>query len=242
MRAPGTATRSPFQERGFMPVIYLIRHGQASFGAENYDALSEHGWAQSRVLGRHLRQQALGAPRAICGAMRRHRETAEAVLEELELPREWATNDGFDEYDHRNLMAVHWPESRDHTTLTQWLGQQAQPRRAFQARFEEALRRWQRNQDSYAETWPAFRERVLAGLYSLANGLERSDSALVFTSGGAISVAIQHLLGLGDEALIQFNRGLVNTSVTRLLVNQGNLRLATLNEHLHLGSDLMTYR
>ena len=63
-----------------MPVIYLIRHGQASFGAENYDALSDHGWEQSRVLGRHLREQNLGVPRVLCGAMRRHRETAEAAL------------------------------------------------------------------------------------------------------------------------------------------------------------------
>lgn len=225
-----------------MPVIYLIRHGQASFGAENYDALSDHGWEQSRVLGRHLREQALGAPRVLCGAMRRHRETAEAALGELELPGEWATDPGFNEYDHKSLMAIHWPESADRTALTQWMTEQAHPRRAFQARFEDALRRWQRNQDDYTETWPAFRERVLASLYSLANGLGRGDSALVFTSGGAISVAIQYLLELDDEALITFNRGLVNTSVTRLLVNAGNLRLATLNEHLHLSGDLLTYR
>lgn len=225
-----------------MPVIYLIRHGQASFGAENYDALSDHGWEQSRVLGRHLREQNLGAPRVLCGAMQRHRETAEAALEALGLPAEWHTDAGFNEYDHQSLMRVHWPESQDRAVLTRWMSEQAQPRRAFQARFEEALRRWQRDEDDYPERWPAFRERVLASLYSLANGLESGDSALVFTSGGAISVAIQHLLGLDEEALITFNRGLVNTSVTRLLVNTGRLRLATLNEHLHLGGDLLTYR
>ena len=225
-----------------MPVIYLIRHGQASFGAENYDALSEHGWEQSRVLGRHLREQNLGAPRVLCGAMQRHRETAEAALGALNLPVEWHTDGGFNEYDHQSLMRVHWPESQDREALARWMGEQPQPRRAFQARFEEALRRWQRGDDDYPETWPAFRERVLASLYSLANGLERGDSALVFTSGGAISVTIQHLLELDDEALITFNRGLVNTSVTRLLVNTGRLRLATLNEHLHLSGDLLTYR
>ncbi|MBM7332008.1 MAG: histidine phosphatase family protein [Alcanivorax sp.] len=225
-----------------MPVVYLIRHGQASFGAENYDALSDLGWEQSRVLGRHLREQSLGAPRVLCGAMQRHRETAEAALEALALPREWHTDPGFNEYDHQSLMRVHWPESQDRAALARWMGEQAQPRRAFQARFEEALRRWQRAEDDYPETWAAFRERVLASLYSLANGLEKGDSALVFTSGGAISVAIQHLLGLDDEALITFNRGLINTSVTRLLVNTGRLRLATLNEHLHLSGDLLTYR
>lgn len=225
-----------------MPVIYLIRHGQASFGAENYDALSDQGWTQSRVLGHHLRDQDLGVPRVVCGAMRRHRETAEAALEALNLTPEWVTDPGFNEYDHRGLMRVHWPESADHEAVARWMAGQDNPRRAFQNRFEEALRRWQRNQDPYEETWPAFRERVLASLYSLANGLERGDAALVFTSGGAISVAIQHLLALDDEALITFNRGLINTSVTRLLVNAGDLRLATLNEHLHLNGALVTYR
>ena len=167
-----------------MPVIYLIRHGQASFGAENYDALSDAGWEQSRILGRHLREQNLGAPRVVCGAMQRHRETAQATLEALGLPQEWATDTGFNEYDHQTPMRVHWPESQDRAVLTRWMNEQDNPRRAFQARFEEALRRWQRNEDDYQETWPAFRERVLASLYSLANRLESGDSALVFTSGG----------------------------------------------------------
>ena len=37
-----------------MATIYLIRHGQASFGKENYDQLSPRGWEQGRVLGRWL--------------------------------------------------------------------------------------------------------------------------------------------------------------------------------------------
>jgi len=31
--------------------IYLVRHGQASFGAEDYDELSDLGARQSRLLG-----------------------------------------------------------------------------------------------------------------------------------------------------------------------------------------------
>ncbi len=88
----------------------------------------------------------------------------------------------------------------------------------------------------------AFRERVLASTYSLANGLSSGESALVFTSGGAISVIIQHLLGLGDDALLTWNRTLINTSVTRLLVNAGKLRLVSVNEHLHLPTEQVTYR
>ncbi|MDX1804756.1 MAG: histidine phosphatase family protein [Alcanivorax sp.] len=225
-----------------MPVIYLIRHGQASFGKADYDQLSEAGWEQSRILGRALQNQQLGLPRAICGTMRRHRETAEAALGELGLPRDWHTDTGFNEYNHEALLAVDWPLASDRAALAQWLSQQDNPRKVFQARFEQALRRWQRGDGDYPESWPAFRERVLASTYSLGNTLSSGDSALVFTSGGAISVIIQHLLGLDDEALITFNRNLINTSITRLLVNAGRLRLASLNEHLHLPGDQVTYR
>ena len=37
-----------------MGSIYLIRHGQASFGAENYDVLSPLGYRQSEALGDYL--------------------------------------------------------------------------------------------------------------------------------------------------------------------------------------------
>ncbi|MAX56306.1 MAG: histidine phosphatase family protein [Alcanivoracaceae bacterium] len=229
-----------------MPVIYLIRHGQASFGKEDYDQLSEPGWEQSRILGRALQNQDLGVARPICGTMRRHRETAEAALGELGLPAEWHTDTGFNEYNHTELLALDWPMANDRAALTEWLGKQANPRKVFQVHFEQALRRWQRNDDSdrsaYSETWPAFRERVLASTYSLGNSLSSGESALVFTSGGAISVIIQHLLDMDDEALITWNRTLINTSVTRILVNAGKLRLVSVNEHLHLPSDQVTYR
>ena len=106
-----------------MPVIYLIRHGQASFGKEDYDQLSDVGWEQSRILGRALQNQDLGVPRSICGTMRRHVETAEATLGELGLAKEWHTDTGFNEYNHSELLAVDWPLATDRAALTQWLAQ-----------------------------------------------------------------------------------------------------------------------
>ncbi|MGB2248137.1 MAG: histidine phosphatase family protein [Alcanivorax sediminis] len=225
-----------------MPVIYLVRHGQASFGKPDYDQLSEQGWEQSRILGRAMQTQDLGVPLAICGTMRRHTETAEATLNELGLPAQWRTDTGFNEYNHKEILALDWPMAADHGEVTAWLGTQPNPRKVFQQRFEQAVRRWQQGKDNYSESWPQFRERVLASIYSLGNGLSKGDSALVFTSGGAISVIIQHLMQLNDEALLTWNRTLINTSVTRLVVNAGSLRLVSVNEHLHLPTEQVTYR
>ena len=45
-----------FSPAGILRVgsIYLIRHGQASFGADDYDVLSPTGIRQAEILGDHL--------------------------------------------------------------------------------------------------------------------------------------------------------------------------------------------
>ena len=64
-----------------MGQLVLVRHGQASFGADDYDVLSETGWEQSRVLGRWLREHGVRPDTVVSGAMRRQRETLAALLE-----------------------------------------------------------------------------------------------------------------------------------------------------------------
>jgi len=34
-----------------MGAIYLVRHGQAAFGTDDYDRLTEIGYTQARLLG-----------------------------------------------------------------------------------------------------------------------------------------------------------------------------------------------
>ena len=59
-----------------MGMVLLVRHGQASFGAEDYDVLSEAGVAQSKRLGAWLREAAVQPAALVHGAMRRQRDTA----------------------------------------------------------------------------------------------------------------------------------------------------------------------
>ena len=59
-----------------MGVVLLVRHGQASFGADDYDVLSETGWEQARLLGAWLAARGVAPDVVVRGGMRRHRETA----------------------------------------------------------------------------------------------------------------------------------------------------------------------
>ena len=47
--------------------LYFIRHGQASMGAKNYDALSELGMTQARLLGEYFKANEIRFDQIICG-------------------------------------------------------------------------------------------------------------------------------------------------------------------------------
>ena len=91
-----------------MASIYLIRHGQASFGQENYDQLSELGQQQAVRLGQVISKR---LPRfdAVClGTMKRHRQTAENCLNEFGQnldDLDPVFDQGWNEYDHQDILA-----------------------------------------------------------------------------------------------------------------------------------------
>jgi broad specificity phosphatase PhoE len=68
-----------------MGVVLLVRHGQASFGTDDYDVLSETGWEQARLLGAWLAGRGVTPDVVVRGGMRRHRETAEGDAGEIGL-------------------------------------------------------------------------------------------------------------------------------------------------------------
>lgn len=232
-----------------MASIYLIRHGQASFGAADYDALSPLGFEQARALGVALRPRLpQGAPlQAWAGGMRRHRETAQACIEALDLHPELQADPGFDEFDHEQVIDCCEPRYRDRALMQAELRAQADPRAAFQAMFERAVARWTGGQHDaeYRESWPAFLARCEAALARVAATLPRDGVALVFTSGGVISAICRGLMGLDTAATLRLNWTLVNAGVSRIAIGRTGPRLASLNEHAHFEgqhSSLLSYR
>jgi broad specificity phosphatase PhoE len=75
--------------------------------------------------------------------------------------------------------------------------------------------------------------------------LERGQTALVVSSGGAIAAITAALLGVPPNALIAFNHVSVNTAITKLVVGRGRTTLISSNEHAHVeevDASLMSYR
>lgn len=225
-----------------MPAIYLLRHGQASFGAEDYDQLSELGVEQAGLLGRALKGAGVRPAAVVCGRMRRHTQTASACLGAMGLPGEWREESGFDEFDHMDVIAAHRPDLGTMEALLRHLVEEEEPRRAFQALFDQALLQWVHGEGEYRETWAAFQERVMGALERVAGSLESGDGGLVFTSGGTISAVAQRLLAFPPEHVPAFNGMLVNAGITRVASGRRGLRLASLNEHVFLPEPLFTFR
>lgn len=223
-----------------MGQIYLVRHGQASFGAADYDELSDLGREQSRLLGGWL--AACGRPitGVVTGSLRRHHQTAEACLsaipDGLKPNGEWTADSGFDEYDHNLILARYSAEFADPEAGRRVLERSENPKRAFQEAFAQAMVRWMSGGHSgeYAESWVQFRQRCVGALERLAGAAGASRTTVVFTSGGPIAAICQELLGIPDRNAVTLNWSMVNSAVTKLLHQPGRISLSYLNAFPHL--------
>lgn len=242
-----------------MTTIYLVRHGQASFGSANYDELSPLGHRQSELLGRWWRQIDRRVESVALGAMKRHRQTAQACLQGLIADavgdqsidlKDAFVEPGFNEYDHEAILRVYRPDLGEHAAMRQFLAQEADPKRAFQQLFSEAVARWTsgRHDADYAESWAGFKQRCQTAVQQVAaQAQERGhDSVAVFTSGGPIAAITQAAMDAPDAQGLELAWSLMNASVTQVGWRSGKLRLAQFNNiaHLDVTRDpaLRTYR
>ena len=227
-----------------MSAIYLIRHGQASFGSANYDQLSDLGREQAARVGLALRERVPAPDLVICGGLQRHRQTAQACLEAMGLESNWIEDRGFDEYDHIEIVNRYLSPPE----VMARLKRAADRGQAFEKLFVEALERWQdaRYHAEYAENWPIFRDRCLRALDRVADAIAGGGrNALVFTSGGVISTLAMDLLEFPLERYGALNWRLANAGVTKLVIGRDQRFLSTLNEHGHFEgpfSKMLTYR
>lgn len=232
-----------------MSVLYLMRHGQASFGQDNYDQLSQLGHRQSVLAGEYLRRLGLEFDAAFCGTMARQRQTAEAVLAQLARPPELHTLAQFNEYDSGSIVRALAPGiAQADPVVAAALPQMFQDRRSFQVVYEGVMRRWitGRYDCRPAETWREFQGRVNDGLTLVQKDRQGGRQVLLFTSGGPISAVMRRALHLGDEDALQITWMLKNASLSSFFYSGQKISLSTFNSTAHLEEQgepgLITYR
>ena len=236
-----------------MSMIYLIRHGQARFGHENYDRLSPLGIRQARVLAQHLLETDFRPDAVYSGALDRQTTTAQEVLSVYRAagrevpPLELMS--GFNEYDTTAIVTAMFPAMvEDDPSLNDDLPKMYTSKASFKRVFEGAMLRWvsEERDDSKVENWKDLKARVSMSVRSIMEKHGKGKTIAVFTSGGAIAASISWALDLPGEYALRLNWQIINTSVTRFMYNQERITLAGFNAvaHLELAGDpsLITYR
>lgn len=232
-----------------MSVIYLIRHGQASFGTDHYDQLSAVGREQSAILGSYF--AALGEPidRIYTGTLARQRVTAQLIADALgqHVPP-LTVEPAFDEYDSESILnafaASLTPAQREQAG---WPGLHCD-RRRFQFFLERAARAWVDGQTQAAGMlpWRTFHSRIVGAIETLMRTEGRSKTLLISTSGGVIGTIVAHVLGCANHLGIELNWAVHNASITRLIYSADKVSLSMFNGLPHLDQEgrrqLITYR
>jgi broad specificity phosphatase PhoE len=212
-----------------MAELYLVRHGQASFGAENYDELSPTGRTQSLWLGEYFTQADLRFDRVVIGTMQRHRQTADAILSAMGGPQvEIAQDAGLNEYDYQVLFAALGEEG-----LPQGLSATSS-KRDFYKGLRHVLQLWadDRLPGRVPETWHQFQARVERARLAIQRTGGRR--VLVVSSGGPIAVTAQQVLQAPAASAIALNMQIRNSSLCQYVFNDSAMSLVSFNSVPHL--------
>ncbi|SLJ84831.1 histidine phosphatase family protein [Psychrobacter sp. DAB_AL43B] len=252
-----------------MTTILLARHGQASFGQENYDQLSELGGVQAQMLGQHYATTQRRIDAIFTGSLVRQQDSARHFWEryqssvgtDSDISSKPAINMSapdsyvlpqFDEFNHKDVFIKSDPDFMSKGAIALEIAKSEMPVTRLAELFDAAMQRWHGgdNDHDYIESWSQFNERAKQALeqvrIQVANlNLDRDSTVLVFTSGGVIAAITAQLLQQGSQTAYQLNKSLVNTGVTSITLKEQNARLLSLNEYSHLfaeGKRFVTWR
>jgi broad specificity phosphatase PhoE len=222
-----------------MGTLYLVRHGQASFGADDYDQLSELGRRQSVRLGEYFAERGIRFDALIAGTLRRHKQTLEGILEGMNHAGEHLEWEGLNEYDSEAVIASIHPEKLDKATSPEMF------RHHFRL-LRDGLARWMAGETS-PRGMPAYPDFVagVAGALDHVRANHYGQKVLIVSSGGPISTAVGQVLGTSPATTIELNLRIRNTSITEFAFTPKRHMLVSYNGIPHLDTaaskDWVTY-
>ena len=224
-----------------MARLYLVRHAQASFGAENYDKLSELGLKQSTYIPGHFSDDPTVSRALYRGDMLRHKETADYSFTGM-TP---IIHPGLNEFDHMNVLTVYQPDINNKEKMMEIVMNQKDPKQFIEDEFRNAILRWMNEEGttSYNETFRDFKARITAAIQEVISTArkEKQKEVIAVTSGGVISLYMTILMDMPQERMIEMNQHIANTSVTSLLFNDKKTTLSYYNNFSHLPKDMVTF-
>ena len=215
-----------------MAELLVIRHGQASFGAQNYDVLSELGRAQARAAGEWLRSMGWLPDRVVTGTLDRQIDTASEMGFEPTPER----HAGLNEYDFGDLLNARF--KGDIPDMVKG------DRKVHFRTLRETVFAWQKDEIAQpSETWAQFADRVEAARTFAIN--TDAKRVLVISSGGVIGQMVAASLHAPAQHMMNLNLQIKNAAMTRFVFSGSLFSLNEFNATPHYatpeGAELMSY-
>ena len=223
-----------------MGTLYLVRHGQASFGAADYDQLSPLGQRQCQRLGDYFRAKGRRFDAVITGTLLRQVQSYSAIAAGLGVAQVALQLPGLNEYDSAAVIAAVHPQPlakpdtpalyRHHFRLLRqglaaWMAGTAQP---------EGM-----------PSYPQFVAGVAAALDHVRQVSGHGGDVLMVSSGGPIATAVGQVLGTPPAVTIELNMRIRNSAVTEFVITPKRHLLLSFNNLPHLDAaeyaDWVTY-
>jgi broad specificity phosphatase PhoE len=227
--------------------LYLVRHGQAAFGTDHYDRLTEIGFAQARLLGCYFGRRNIRFDAVFTGTLRRQTETAQGIFKghpELGTSPMQETFPGLDEYKPEAIMMAltgNFPAP----ALAAARRDPLVVREHFRV-LREALLAWaeDRTQPEGMPVWQAFQDSAVAALVEARQRFP-DGNVLIVSSGGPIAAVVAAALNAPPATAIELNLRIRNSSVSEFAATPRRHNLVSFNGLPHLDTNpdlaLMTY-
>jgi broad specificity phosphatase PhoE len=235
-----------------MATIYLIRHGQASFGAENYDQLSPLGQRQADVTGEYLARTSVHFDRVYSGDLSRQRETCERVLALQAGTVEHVVDPRFNEINNDEQVEKLAPVvTESDPRIKALVARGLSSSKDYQKVIEAVFNYWVSNDCSgYGiQSWQEYSGLVRSAMAEVMRKEGAGKTIGIFTSGGTIATAVAQVLGLDGEKTYRFYEPIFNCSVTQLFYNGDHISLSYFNDRsflqmlsLEKGENFISYR
>lgn len=235
-----------------MATIYLIRHGQASFGAENYDQLSALGQRQADVTGEYFSRIGVKFDRMYSGDLSRQRETCERVVAHQPESVEHIIDPRFNEIRNDEQVEKLAPVvTESNPRIKALIDKGLSSSKDYQKVIEAVFNYWVAHDCSAfgIQGWPEYSGLVRDAVSDVMRNEGSGKTIGICTSGGTIATAVAQVLGLGGENTYKFYEPIFNCSVTQLFYSGEHISLSYFNDRsflqmlgLEKDQDFVSYR
>ena len=235
-----------------MATIYLVRHGQASFGAENYDKLSDLGCRQAAVVGEYFSDQGIHFDAVYSGDLSRQRNTARLAIASQPADVPHHVDARFNEIQNDQQLKYLVPEViKFDSKIEAMVDKGLSSSKDYQKVIEAVFNYWVSSacDDARLQSWADFSGGARQAMADVMQEQGAGKTIGIFTSGGTLATIVAQILGLGGEKTYQLYEPIFNCSVTQLFYSRSKISLSYYNDSSFLqvlgqqqGEALISYR